>query len=99
MDRLAQVGAGRLIVEIGPEGGHHLLAMETMGGREGEQLDKRGGAIPLPCFRGNRDAVDADVEPAEEIYGNLHAGVIQRCRRGGGREAVTRLEASGNGGG
>ena len=101
MDRLAQVRARRLAVEVGPEHIHELLAMQPVRGREREQLDERGGAVTRPVRRGNGLAVEDHRKASEQLDENAQTRTkMSEMKRPPERlNAVADRGASGNAGG
>ena len=55
----------------------HLLAMQPVVRRDGEQFDQRGRAIARPVGSGNGPVVDADAEPAEQVDRNAQTGTTR----------------------
>jgi hypothetical protein len=72
---LMEVVCGRLGRPFGPQGLHHLLAMEAMALREREKLHDILGPPKPPRRLGYGSTIDEHGEPSEEVH--LHAAVLR----------------------
>ncbi len=65
VERAAQIIVGGGRVEFGPEGFHHLLALQALRGREGEEFDEAAGLAPPPTAIDDRRAADHQAKTTE----------------------------------
>jgi hypothetical protein len=66
VEGLAQVPTPGFGIELRPEGVDGVLAVESVSGREREELDQVGASSMPPPIRRDRAAVDLCSEAAEE---------------------------------
>lgn len=78
MQRLAQVGAGGLRIEVGPQDAHDLLAVQPVRRRQGEQLDQRGRLAPVPRRVGDGATVHNHAKRPEQLDAKLRQGDLLR---------------------
>jgi hypothetical protein len=78
VNRLVQVRRAGFGVEVGPDGGDHLLAMQPVTGFEREQLDEQLRLAPRPRRLGDRAPANGDAKVTEQS--NFHGR--GRRRRG-----------------
>ncbi|MBI4500816.1 MAG: hypothetical protein HY700_06605 [Gemmatimonadetes bacterium] len=67
VNRLAQVGRGRVGIEVGPHPVHHSLAVQPVAIGEREDLYQLGGAAMLPCAGRNAVTVDAHSKLSHQV--------------------------------
>jgi hypothetical protein len=67
VDTLVELVHGGIRVEVRPDGLRHLLAMETMAGRQGDQLQQALGPAPLPGLVEDHARTGSQGELAQEL--------------------------------
>jgi hypothetical protein len=78
VDRLPQVGCGRVDPEIGPQAIHDLLSVQTVLRLEGEQLHEIGRSPASPGVDRDGLVIHDHLEPPKELHAALlaHGGIL-----------------------
>jgi hypothetical protein len=79
VQRLVQVVGGRRRIAVGPQDGHHGLAVQPLAAGKGQQLDQRLGLAEPPGGGRHRPISHGDLEPTQEP--DPHACVVCHVAR------------------